>query len=109
MSFSIVYTQEFEKEIKRLSKKYPSIKKDFSLLLSSLQINPLQGTSLGKNIYKIRLAVSSKSAGKSGGARVITYARVINNEVVLISIYDKSEKETISDAEIKLRLNKYLQ
>lgn len=109
MSFNIVYTSEFEKEIKKLSKKYPSIKKDFSLFLESLQANPVQGVALGNQCYKIRLAISSKNSGKSGGARVITYVRIIDEEVVLISIYDKSERASITDTEIKSRLKKYLQ
>jgi mRNA-degrading endonuclease RelE of RelBE toxin-antitoxin system len=108
MSFNILYTREFDKEIKKLSKKYPSIKKDFSLFLESLQINPVQGVALGNQCYKIRLAISSKNTGKSGGARVITYVRVINQEAILISIYDKSERVSITDNEIKLRLKNYL-
>jgi mRNA-degrading endonuclease RelE of RelBE toxin-antitoxin system len=109
MSFSIVYTPEFEKEIKRLSKKYPSFKKDFSSFLESLQARPVQGVPLGNHCYKIRLAISSKSAGKGGDARVITYVRIIKEELVLISIYDKSERASIADAEIKSRLKKYLE
>lgn len=97
MSFSVVYTFEFGKEIKKLAKKYPSIKKYFSSLLTLLQQNPIQGVSLGNNIYKIRLLISSKNTGKSGGARVITYIRIINKEVILISIYDKSERANITD------------
>ncbi len=108
MSFRILTTLEFEKEIKRLTKKYPSLKKDYSLLLESLEQNPSQGVSLGNNIYKIRLLISSKSTGKSGGARVITYLKIVNKELVLVSIYDKSDRANISDKEIKGRLKRYL-
>lgn len=108
MSFRIFTTLEFEKEIKRLTKKYPSLKKDYSLLLESLQQNPLQGVSLGNNTYKIRLLISSKGVGKSGGARVITYVKIVNEEVVLVSIYDKSARANITDKEIKERLKRYL-
>lgn len=52
MSFDIIYTPEFEKEIKKLSKKYPSLKKDFSSFLTSLQMDPLQGTLLGKKFIQ---------------------------------------------------------
>ena len=72
MSFSIIYTSEFEKEIKKLAKKYPSLNKYFSSFLKSLQQDPPQGISLGKNTFKIRLLISSKNIGKSEGARVIT-------------------------------------
>lgn len=108
MSFRILTTLEFEKEIKRLTKKYPSLKKDYSLLLESLEQNPSQGVSLGNNIYKIRLLISSKGTGKSGGARVITYLKIVNKELVLVSIYDKSDSANISDKEIKGRLKRYL-
>ncbi len=107
MSFRILTTLEFEKEIKRLTKKYPSLKKDYSLLLESLEQNPSQGVSLGNNIYKIRLLISSKGKGKSGGARVITYLKIVNKELVLVSIYDKSDRANISDKEIKGRLKRF--
>ncbi len=78
MSFRIFTTPEFEKEIKKLAKKYPSLKKDYSLFLNSLQQNPLQGISLGNNIYKISLSISSKRTGKSRGARVISYLKIVD-------------------------------
>ncbi len=78
------------------------------MLLESLEQNPSQGVSLGNNIYKIRLLISSKGTGKSGGARVITYLKIVNRELVLVSIYDKSDKANISDKEIKGRLKRYL-
>ncbi|MEO6638331.1 MAG: type II toxin-antitoxin system RelE/ParE family toxin [Ginsengibacter sp.] len=108
MSFKILTTLEFEKEIKKLAKKYPSLKKDYFLFLNSLKQNPLQGVSLGNNIYKIRLLISSKRTGKSGGARVISYLKIVDKELVLISIYDKSERANITDKEIKERLKRYL-
>ena len=71
MKYDIFTIPPFDKQLKRLSKKYPSIKKDFSAFLKSIKSNPKQGTSLGKNCYKIRLAIKSKGKGKSGGTRVI--------------------------------------
>lgn len=94
----------FRKELKRLTKKYPSLLNDLYELLSSLQNNPFQGTLINKNCYKIRLKISSKNAGKSGGARVITHIIIEEDILTLISIYDKSEQSVISDAEIIKRL-----
>lgn len=108
MSYNIVYTLEFAKEIKRLAKKYTSLKNDFKNLLSQLNVNPHSGTPIGNNCYKIRLSIASKGKGKSGGARVITHVVVIQQSVILISIYDKSEHATITDSEIKERLKKHL-
>ena len=57
MSYSILSTEKFDKLLKRLAKKYPSLKTDVASLLTSLQEDPTQGTSLGKNCYKVRLAI----------------------------------------------------
>ena len=73
MSYEVVYTDNFERELKHFAKKYPSIKSDLERLISALEGNPEHGTSIGKHCYKIRLAIASKGKGKSGGARVITH------------------------------------
>ncbi|MBP3511184.1 MAG: type II toxin-antitoxin system RelE/ParE family toxin [Prevotella sp.] len=107
MSCKITYSPHFVKELKRLAKKYHSIKQDYANLLISLKGNPTQGADLGQGIRKVRMAIASKGKGKSGGARVITYTVLIatsDAEVKLLTIYDKSEKATITDNEIqKLR------
>ncbi|AVV51412.1 MULTISPECIES: type II toxin-antitoxin system RelE/ParE family toxin [Leptospira] len=97
MKTEIVYTDHFSREFKDLSKKYRSIKEDLKTLVTSLEQNPVQGVPLGKDCYKIRLAISSKGKGKSGGARIITYLYLVKNKMYLLSIFDKSEKENISD------------
>lgn len=78
------------------------------MLLESLKENRLQGVPLGNSIYKVRLLISSKGAGKSGAARVIAYVKVVNKELVLIIIYDKSARANITDKEIRERLKRYL-
>jgi len=101
MSFNVRFIPKFEKELKRLAKKFPSIKSDFSTLLQSLKENPSQGTSLGNDCYKIRLAITSKGKGKSGGARLITCFKIVHHTVFLLTIFDKSEQENIPDKELK--------
>ena len=101
MKFNIYYTPEFEKQLKRLSKKHKSLSRDLALLVEQLQESPTIGTPLGNNCYKIRLAISSKGKGKSGGGRVITCVIISENEVYLADIYDKSEQENISDKRLK--------
>jgi mRNA-degrading endonuclease RelE of RelBE toxin-antitoxin system len=101
MNYKVLTIPPFDKQVKRLVKKYPSLKKEFALLITSLEVNPEQGTSLGNHCYKIRLAVTSKNKGKSGGARVITFVQVVKTSVYLLSIYDKSEKQDISNNELK--------
>jgi mRNA-degrading endonuclease RelE of RelBE toxin-antitoxin system len=77
MSYKIKALTDFEKELKRLSKKYKSLSFDLSKLIVNLQENPSLGTPIGKNLNKICLAISSKNQGKSGGARLITCFQVI--------------------------------
>jgi mRNA-degrading endonuclease RelE of RelBE toxin-antitoxin system len=100
MSFNVYTTEFFDKELKYLSKKYPSVKNDFKVLLDSLKEEPRQGQPLGKDCYKIRMAITSKGKGKSGGSRVITCVKVMDDSVFILSIYDKGDKESISDKEL---------
>ncbi|AJH14962.1 type II toxin-antitoxin system RelE family toxin [Myroides profundi] len=101
MSYNIIATPKFLKEAKKLGKKYHSLKEDLSLLIEELQQNPMLGTALANNCYKVRIAIKSKGKGKSGGARVITHLVIENDTIYLLSIYDKSEYDSISDSEIK--------
>lgn len=101
MSNKIIVRPTFQKQAKRLSKRYKSFPKDLQKLVDKLKENAALGVSLGGSVYKIRLAISSKNKGKSGGARVISYVYQIAETVYLLSIYDKSETENISDEELK--------
>lgn len=101
MSYNIVAVPTFRKELKKLAKKYPSLKSDLVFLFETLEENPIQGTSLGKNCYKIRLAISAKGKGKNGGARIITNLVITDKTVYLLSIYDKANKENLTDKELK--------
>ena len=89
MSFNVQTIPYFDKQIKRLVKKYPSLKNEFIQLIEQLKINPTIGIPIGHDCYKIRLAITSKNKGKSGGAGVITLVSITDNDVFLLSIYDK--------------------
>ena len=106
MNYNIVTSPDFDKNLKQLRKKYHSIKHDYEMLLDSLEINPTQGTALGKDCYKIRMAISSKGKGKSGGARVITCVKIVQETIYLLTIYDKSEKDNITTEELAALLQK---
>lgn len=101
MSYNVLSIPPFDKQLKRLAKKYPSLISDFSNLLDSLEAKPEQGMAIGNGCYKTRMAIRSKGKGKSGGARVITHLHVAGNTVFLLSIYDKADRENISNAELK--------
>jgi mRNA-degrading endonuclease RelE of RelBE toxin-antitoxin system len=100
MSFSVKSISVFERQAKRLIKKFPSLKKELEELIKKLKEEPQKGTLIGHNCYKIRLAIASKGKGKSGGARVITHIIYKNNTIYLLSIYDKSDIENLTDKEI---------
>ena len=98
MNFEIHITPEFLKSLKLLAKRHRSLKNDFDVFAKSLKSDPFQGVELAPGIRKVRLAITSKGRGKSGGARVITYTVVAaenNGNVYLIDIYDKSDYSTI--------------
>lgn len=101
MSYSVKSIEVFERQAKKLVKKYPSLKSELLDLVLELKKNPDKGKAIGKSCFKIRLSIKSKGKGKSGGARVITNVVLINDSVYLLSIYDKSDKETLSDKELE--------
>jgi hypothetical protein len=100
MRYSVVTIPPFDRQLKRLVKKYPSIKNELTQLGNQLTIDPTMGTSIGHDCYKIRLAISSKGKGKSGGARIITHVYVAGTTLYLLTIFDKSEQDNISDKEL---------
>ena len=106
MSYSVFPTPDFKKFFKKLSKKYPSLKADLQGLVQILKEEPDSGINLGLGIHKMRMAITSKGKGKSGGARVITYLVTEDNEVYLVYIYDKSQLENITKEQIMELLKK---
>ena len=108
MNYSIELSANFKKEAKRLVKKYPSLKTELAELFIELEDNPTTGTPLGNDIYKIRLAIASKNKGKSGGARILSFVKVMQTTVLLFSIYSKGEMDNLTDKEIKELIKDYL-
>ena len=101
MSYKIIAIPAFERDLKFLAKKHRSIPADFKKLLDDLELNPTMGDEVLKDCYKIRMAITSKGKGKSGGARLITFVYISDQTIFLLSIYDKSETATISDKELR--------
>ncbi|MBN8576187.1 MAG: type II toxin-antitoxin system RelE/ParE family toxin [Cytophagales bacterium] len=101
MSYKVHFTSDFERHFKKLSKKYKSLRSDLSILVEQLRQESESGIPLGSNLFKLRLKISSKGKGKSGGARVITFLVRQGKEVYLVAIYDKSEIENLSKEELK--------
>ena len=100
MSYDLVALPTFAIKLKRLAKKYKKIKFDLQELKKELMSNPKIGIALHHNCYKIRVANSSTSTGKSGGFRVVYYFVNKNNKVFLMTIYSKTQKENLSEKEL---------
>ncbi len=100
MSFNVKSISVFDRQAKRLVKKFPSLKKELQTLIGELKEDPNMGTPIGHDCQKVRLAIASKGKGKSGGARVIVHLVFKNGTAYLLSIYDKSELENLTDNEI---------
>ena len=108
MSYKIELSPNFKNEAKKLTKKYPSLKTELTSLFTELEHNPTFGIPMGNDIYKIRLAIASKNKGRSGGARVMSFVKVTDTTVLLFSIYNKGNKDSISDNEVDDLIKGYL-
>jgi len=100
MNFKIETIPRFEKDVKKLKKKFPKIKLDLLELLNELSINPEIGINLGNNIFKIRVPNSSIPTGKSGGFRIITYYKT-DDTLYLVTMYSKTEQDIILTDKLK--------
>lgn len=97
---NFIPTSHYLRQLRRLGKKYPSLVGDMSALLAQLEATPTMGVPLGRDCYKIRLSISSKRAGKSGGARVVTCVKIEQDTLYFLRIFDKSEQSTLTDSEL---------
>ena len=107
MNFEIKATEDFRRSLKSLSKRHRSLKQDFQIFTNSIRENPFQGDELSPGIRKIRMAISSKGRGKSGGARVITFTIIVSENsgrVYLMDIYDKADYSTVDVGLIQKKL-----
>ena len=109
MNCNITVTPDFARELKRLAKRYPSMKDDYRNFLNELRENPLMGTALGKHLRKVRFPIASKGKGKSRGARAITHVILLETDgadITLVTIYDKSNQISITDKELRQLMKK---
>ena len=101
MNYKVQTLPEFDRQYKRLKKKYTSFATDFLELLGKIKADPMSGTDLGKNCFKFQMGIRSKNKGKSGGARLISHVVVKDETVFFLTIYDKAEKDNLTDKELK--------
>ncbi|MBP7280910.1 MAG: hypothetical protein KBA66_05005 [Leptospiraceae bacterium] len=65
LHYDIKTTSIFEKQSKKLIKKYKSLKEELAGLILSLEENPAQGIPFSNHCFKIRISIKSKGKGKS--------------------------------------------
>ena len=96
-NYNLYVTNLFIKEARQLKKRYPNIKKSFNSLKKDLKTDPIARSeaSLGQDCYKVRMEIDGKQAGKSYGARVIIYVKVIDKVGYLLSVCDKSDRKDL--------------
>ena len=111
MKNKIIVSLYFATRFKKLKRKFPSLNDELEELIKRLLENPTLGTSLGANLYKIRMGSKSKGGGKSGGFRIVTLSiEELRKgfEIILLTIYGKSEHENFTKDEL-LKILKKLQ
>ena len=104
MVVEVLVGQEFKRQFKRLAKKYHTLRNDFVEWKNELMNNPLAGDDLGNGVRKIRMAITAKGKGKSGGARILTLNVMVSEDglrIILLTIYDKGEISNVKDEYIK--------
>ena len=98
---TVVTGRSFDKAAKSLHKKYTSLADDLEALETRLIKEPNMGSPLGRDCYKVRMAITAKGRGKSGGDRVITCFKVLADKIVLLTIYDKADREDLIPKELE--------
>ena len=110
MPSQVQVTSKFEKDVKRLKRKYPAVKSEIAKLLTQLEDDERPGDKIpnvGYDVYKVRLANPSAKRGKSGGFRVIYYLQLVDR-VMLLTIYSKTEQTDISPEDIRYILEEFV-
>ena len=100
MEVHIELGSEFKRQFKRLAKKYHSLRNDLDAWRKEIIKDPFVGDDLGDGVRKIRMAITDKGRGKSGGARILTLNVMVSKDgldVTLLTIYDKGEISNVKD------------
>lgn len=98
--YTVIEQELYKKALKKLAKRYRNIDLDIKDFLNSINTKEDLGIELKSNIFKVRVSNSNKNKGKSAGYRPISYLVVIENELHLLYIYDKSKLVNVSEKEV---------
>ena len=106
--YTIVEQELYTKALKKLSKIYKNINSDVKRYLETINSKEDLGIELKSNIFKVRIANRDKNKGKSSGYRLISYLAVVENELHLLYIYDKSKLSNITEKELDMLIIKQI-
>jgi mRNA-degrading endonuclease RelE of RelBE toxin-antitoxin system len=101
----------FQQDLKLLAKRYRRIRQDIQPVVEQLQAGEIPGDQVpgvGYAIFKVRVKNSSIQKGKSGGYRLLYYLKTAEN-IVLITVYSKSDQGDIAAKEIRAIVTQYEQ
>ena len=99
----IQFTPEFKRNLRTLAKKYRHIRDDIDPVITALQAGEVLGDQMpgvGYTLFKVRVPNQDRAKGKSGGYRIIYYLKTPTN-IILVTIYSKTEQADISAAQIR--------
>jgi hypothetical protein len=106
--YTVVEQELYKKAIKKLSKTYRHIDLDVKDFLESINTKEDLGIELKSNVFKVRVANSNKNKGKSAGYRLISYFKIIENELHLLYIYDKSKLVNVTEKQVDELITKQI-
>ena len=110
MPTEVVYAEEFHRAARKLRKRYPHILDDAEALADQLEAGDKPGDRLQGleqyEVYKARVPNRDAKRGKSGGYRVIYYLETMN-QIVLITIYSKTDQSDIATEKLRLYIAEY--
>ena len=101
-TINLSFTFEFKRNLRALAKKYRSIRTDLQPLIDQLLTGVLPGDQVpGVNltIFKVRLQNSDIQKGKRAGYLCIYYLKT-RSDIILITVYSKSEQADVTAAKI---------
>ncbi len=96
--YQTVILPHFKRQLKPLLKKHRDLKASVIELLQHFDVR--QHDALGSSVYKIRLNTRSLSRGKSKSFRLIILVMEVEHRLVPITIYAKSDVNTLLQKEI---------
>jgi mRNA-degrading endonuclease RelE of RelBE toxin-antitoxin system len=105
----IIFSPAFTRAFKKLQKRYRRIGDDLRPLLDQLRQRETPGDQIpgvGYTVYKARIRNRDAKRGTSGGFRTIYYLETVD-QVVLITVYSKSDQSDIPADIIRRLIEEY--